>query len=82
MQSVIAGSPLFLLLYGAALLLLIFDLVKRSSGYGFPILSAVLFTGTTIWAMISGAGYEEVGMMVLIFLVLNVFGFLRSGGKR
>ena len=82
MESVIFGSPLLVFLYGIAALICIFDLFKRASGYVFPLLSAVLFVGTTIYAMLLGANYEELGIVVLIFLALNLTVYSRHKGDK
>lgn len=80
MDSVIFSSTPLLVLYGAAILLCIFDLIKRASGYVFPVISAVIFTGTTIYALILGAGYEELGIVVLVFLLLNLGAYMKNKG--
>lgn len=72
MESVIFSSPLLLILYGVAIFFCIFDLIKRASGYIFPVISAIIFVGTTVYAFLLGAGYVEVGVVVLIFLALNL----------
>ncbi len=82
METVIFASPLLLTLYGVALLICIFDLVKRDSGYFFPILSAALFVGTTVYACLLGAGYAEVSIVTLVFLALNLtVYFMHREGK-
>lgn len=80
MDSVIFSSVPLLVLYGGAMALSIFDLIKRASGYVFPVISAVIFTGTTIYALILGAGYEEVGIVALVFLLLNAGAYMRNRG--
>lgn len=82
MEGVIFSSTLLLVLYGTAILLSIFDMVKRASGYLFPVLSVIIFTGTTVYALLLGAGYDEVGLVTLIFLLLNLTSYMRRrGGK-
>ena len=80
MESVIFSSTLLLILYGIALILCIFDLIKHASGYVFPILSAMIFVGATIYALILGAGYDEVGIVVIVFLLLNLCSYARHKG--
>lgn len=75
MESVIFSSPLLLVLYGVAILMCIFDLIKRDSGYIFPMLSAAIFVGTTIYALLLGAGYAEISIVILVFLALNLSVF-------
>lgn len=84
MDSVILSSPLLLVLYDVAMLICIFDLIKRVTGYIFPILSAVIFVATTVYAILLGAGYVEVSIVVLIFLALNlgVFFVHREGDDK
>lgn len=82
MECVIFGSPTLMLLYGAALLICIYDLVRRASGYVFSVLAAAIFVGTTVYAFVLGAGYEEVGIVTLAFLALNLGGVMRSRGDR
>ncbi len=82
MESIIFSTPLLLILYGVALFLSIFDLFRRASGYLFSILSALLFTGATCYALLLGASYEEAGLVTLVFLALHLAAHARSGGNR
>jgi len=82
MTSIVFSSPLIAILYAIAALFCIFDLIKRASGYVFSIISAVIFVGTTIYAFLLGAGYEEVGLVALIFLMLNLAVFFRHRGDK
>ncbi len=75
MEIVIFGSPLLLTLYGVALLICIFDLIKRDSGYILPIASAGIFLGTTVYACLLGAGYVEISIVTLVFLALTLTVF-------
>lgn len=80
MESVILNSPIILIGYGLALFFCIFDIVKRSSGYVFPLISVFICLGTTIYALICGATMYEVGSVIILFLVLNLSAF--KGNKR
>ncbi len=82
MESVILSSPILLVLYILSLLLSLYDVVRKTSGYVFPLLSALVFTGTTAYALILGAGFEETGLVVLIFLAVNLGAFAKTGGKK
>lgn len=83
MKSVIFSSEILILLYGAAILLCVFDLVKKASGYVFPVLSAVVFSGATVYAVLLGAGYEELCLVTLMFLMLNLGTYAkRRGGDK
>lgn len=80
MESIIFASPVLLIMYGVAILICIFDLIKRASGYVFPILSAAIFVGATVYAFLLGASYEEVGIVILVFLALNLVSYMRHKG--
>ena len=82
MDGVIFSSTILLVLYGIAIGLCLFDIIKRASGYVFPILSAMIFTGTTVYAFILGAGYEEAGLITLVFLLLNLGACARKKGDK
>lgn len=73
---------MLIVLYGVALLICIFDLIKRASGYVFPILSAAIFIGATVYAFLLKASYEEIGLIVLVFLTLNLSAYLRHKGDK
>jgi len=82
MESFILTTPILLVLYILSLLLCIYDVVRKTSGYVFPLLSALIFTGTTAYALILGAGFEETGLVVLIFLSVNLGVLAKTGGKK
>ncbi len=81
MESVILGSSLLVVLYGIAMLICIFDIFKFASGYVFPLISALIFAGTTAYAVIIGASLEEIGAVTLVFLALNLVAFIRNRGN-
>ena len=76
-EIVILNSPLLLLLYGLALAVNIFDLVKKTGGI-LPVLSACLVVGTSAYALLLGAGFYEVATVILAFLLLNLFRIRRE----
>ena len=82
MESVIFSSPYLLVAYGIALFFCIFDIVRRSSRYVFLLLSAVICIGTSIAAFLMGAGYTEIGIVMLVFLALNLISFIRHKGDK
>lgn len=80
MTSVILSTPILILLYGAALLLCVYDLIRRATGYVFPLISALLFAAATVLSVCLGAGLAEVGGAALIFLALNLGASFKWGG--
>ena len=47
-ESVILGSPVLIVLFSLSFILGAFALNKKSGGYFFPILSAVVFSGGAV----------------------------------
>lgn len=79
-ESVIFNSYILLSGYALAVFLCVFDLIRPSSGYVLPIISATLAVITTIAAILMGAALMEVILVVLIFLALNLTAYGRRGG--
>ncbi|MCI9031728.1 MAG: hypothetical protein HFK09_04310 [Clostridia bacterium] len=82
MESVILTTPVLLLLYAAALALIVFDRVKKASGYIFTALSAAVFCAASAYALLSGARLEEIGTATLVFLVVYLSAFYRQGDEK
>ena len=70
-ESVIIHTPLLLILYGLALALNLFDLVKRT-GFLLPVLSAFIAVGASALALLYGASLYETGTVLLIFILINL----------
>ena len=78
-ESVIFNSPLLLICYGTALLLCVFEIKKRISGYVLPILSALVCLLTTAYALLKGATLYETSTIILIFLIVNLSVYSKNG---
>ena len=72
-DSVILNSPIILILYGVALVILIVGLIWRKTGFIMPVLSAALAVCASAYAVISGAALFEVATVIMIFLAVNLF---------
>lgn len=81
-ESVIFNSPVLIAGYSIALFFCVFDLFKHSSGYVFPILSAVSCVATTIAALMLGAELYEVASVIMIFLALNLSVYAGKGSNK
>jgi len=81
-ESVLLNSPVLLIGYDLALFFCVFDLVKRSSGYVFPVISIVLCVITTVGAYLLGCSHQEISSVILIFLILNLTVFIKKGDKK
>ncbi len=79
--SIIFNDPLLLLLLGIALFLSVFDVLKRSSGYVFPLISILITLGTLTYAMLLGATMYEVATVLMVFAAVNLFSFGAKGDK-
>ena len=75
---VILNSPLLLILYGVALAMVIFELITKTTGYVLPLIAFAIVIGATIYALLIGAGLFEVAIVILVFLLLNMFGARRK----
>ncbi len=82
MESVILSSPFLCVLYGLALLLGLIGLRKKK-GMVLSFLSVVLCLSTTFYALIRGATFQEVAIVLLIFLSVNLITiFIERGSKQ
>ena len=81
MESVILSSPVLLCGYIAALALCVVGIVKKT-GFWLTALSAIVFVGTSIYALLSGASLEEAGIAAIIFLCVNIAALPRGRGDK
>lgn len=74
MESVILQKPLVLalLLYGAALFLVLYDRTYRATKGVFTIVSTALVVVATAYSLIMGASMWECATVLLVFLLLNM----------
>jgi hypothetical protein len=74
MESVILQQPLVvaILLYGAALFLLLFDRHYRATPGTLTLISTVLAAVATAYSLINGASMWECATVLLVFLLLNM----------
>ena len=71
-ESIIFNSPIILVLYGVALLLLVYDLRNRT-GAVLPYLSAAIVMGTSAYALVIGALLFETAAVICIFILINLY---------
>ncbi len=79
--SIIFNDPLLLLLLAIALFLSVFDIVKRASGYVFPLLSILLTLGVITYAMLEGATMYEATTVLTAFAAINLLSFGAKGDR-
>ena len=74
MESVILQQPLVvaIVLYGAALFLLLCDRFYRMTPGTFTLISTALVAVATAYSLINGASLWECATVVLVFLLLNM----------
>lgn len=81
-NSVIFNQPLLLILLGIALLLGVFDIKKRASGYILPLLSILITLGTLAYAILLGASLYETATVLMLFAAVNLLSYgAQKGGK-
>lgn len=74
-ESVILSTPLLWLIFGTALGLCLFDKVYRATRGLFTAASAVVTVIGCAVALILGAGYGEVIIVLLVFFLLEMEGW-------
>lgn len=74
MESVILQQPLVLalVLYGAALFLVLFDRAYRATKGVFTLISTALAAIATAYSLLMGAALWECATVLLVFLLLNM----------
>ena len=75
---VILNNPLLLVLYGLALACMLFELFTKLTGYVLPLIAFAIAVGASIYALILGAQLLEVTIVLLVFLLINLFGARRK----
>ncbi len=78
-MSVILSTPILWIGYGTALFLCLYEILKKATYNLFSLLSIVLTLASTVYALILGASLYEVGVVILIFLVINLIPNIKSG---
>lgn len=73
-ESVILQQPLVLalILYGAALFLVLFDRAYRATKGVFTLISTALAAVATAYSLLMGAALWECATVLLVFLLLNM----------
>ena len=71
-ESVIFNSPILLVLYGIALALVLFNL-KNRTGAVLTYVSAALVVCSSAYALLLGASLWETAVVIVVFLLINVF---------
>lgn len=82
MESVILSTPILWIGYAIALFLCLFEIFKRATGHVFSVLSLALVLGNTVYALILNASLYEVGIVILIFLAVNLIPNLKGGRNK
>ncbi|MBQ7226814.1 MAG: hypothetical protein IJX05_00255 [Clostridia bacterium] len=77
-NSVILNSPIILVLLGVAVLLSVFNAVKRPKTFIIALIALVLVVVAITYAIIMKASLQEVIIVLLLFVVLNLFGFKKE----
>lgn len=72
MESVILQQPLALVLYGAALFLVLFDRAYRATKGVFTLISTAMAAAATAYSLLIGASLWECATVLLVFLMLNM----------
>ena len=80
-ESVIVNSPMLLMGVLVVILLTIFEQRTHSSGFILPVISMGISLFVVFSAFLYGAAWEEVIVLVLTFLVINMFGYKDVGGE-
>ena len=78
MESVILGTPFLCVIFGVALALCVFGIVRRA-GYVVRIIAAAVFVAAFTYALLLGATMREVLIVTLVFLAVNMSGFAKGG---
>lgn len=79
-ESVIINSPVLIAGIVLVILLVIFEQKTQNSGFILPILSAVLSLLVLFVAFLYGAGWEEIIVILSIFLLVHILG--NGGGEK
>ena len=72
MDSVILTLPLAMMLYGAALMLCLFDRTRKATGGWFTLLSTAVAVVSTVYSLLMGAPLTECATVLMIFMLLNM----------
>ena len=78
-ESVVFNSPILLLGVLVVILFTIFEQRTHSSGFVLPVISMGMALMVIFFALLSGAMWEEIIVLVLTFLALNLFGYKDKG---
>ena len=80
-ETVIFNSPTLLVGIVLAIVLLIFEQKTHSSGYIAPIASLILSLGVVFLAFLYGAAWNEIILLVTLFLTVTLLNYHDEGGE-
>lgn len=79
-ESIIINSPVLLMGILIVILLTIFEQKTRSSGFILPAIATGIALVVLFVALLLGATWPEIIVLVLLFLVIHLFGYQDEGG--
>lgn len=79
-ESVILSSPVLLAGILIVILLTVFEQKTLGSGLILPIISGILSLLVVFVSILYGAAWEEIIILILVFLLISMFGY-RGGEK-
>lgn len=80
MESVFFETPVIIIGFAVALLLLVVELRTKSTGYVLPVLSVLITVGIIIYTTLYGGTMQEIIIVLLVFVLLNIAAFKAGGG--
>lgn len=80
-DSIFFDTPILIIGFVLALALMLFELRTKSTGYVCPALSALITIGMIIYGLFKGATYQELVIIIAIFVVITLVSFKIGGEK-
>lgn len=77
-ESVLLNNPVVLTGFIIALALHVFSIIKKTH-FAVKVITAVIFAGTLIYALLSGIGLYEAGAVAAVFMIVSLLPLWKKG---
>ncbi len=79
MEGILFQSPFILGGFILAIVLLVFELRTKSTGYILPVISVALTVADVVYGILRGVTLQEIAIIFMVFIIINIVAFKSDG---
>ncbi len=79
MEGVLFQSPFILGGFVLAIVLMVFELRTKSTGYVLPAISVMLTVADIVYGVLRGVTLQEIAIVLMVFIIINLTAFKFNG---